>query len=172
MLKDIDETARARMDVRVVDVAKEDDVAAMMDEVKRQYSHLDAAVLGAAIQYRTDLDQMTPAQWREVIDINLNGVYHCLRGIIPMMKAQGYGAIVAFTSGLALNGWAGASAYAASKAALIGMIKSVAHEFKDFNVRANVRRPVCAQRRYSWMSAQKKNVSSTKIPLESVNPKA
>jgi len=141
LLKDIDEAARARIDVRTVDVAKETDVAAMMDEVRRQYSHLDAAVLGAAIQYRTDLDQMTPDQWREVIDINLNGVYNCLRGIIPTMKAQGYGAIVAFTSGLAQNGWAGASAYAASKAAMIGMIKSVAHELRSFNVRANVLSP-------------------------------
>ena len=84
---------------------------------------------------------MNPAQWREVIDINLNGVFYCLQGIIPMLKSQRAGAIVAFTSGLALTGWPGASAYAASKAALIGMIKSAAHELKDFNVRANVLSP-------------------------------
>jgi NAD(P)-dependent dehydrogenase (short-subunit alcohol dehydrogenase family) len=110
-------------------------------KMRQQYPHLDAAVLGAAIQYRIDIDQMTTEQWREVIDININGVYNCLRGVIPMMKAQGYGAIVAFTSGLALSGWTGASAYAASKAAIIGMIKSVAHELKRFNVRANVLSP-------------------------------
>ena len=68
-------------------------------------------------------------------------MFYCLHGIIPMLKAQRSGAIVAFTSGLALTGWQGASAYAASKAALIGMIKSAAHELKAYNVRANVLSP-------------------------------
>ncbi len=68
-------------------------------------------------------------------------MFYCLQAIVPLMKAQRAGAIVAFTSGLALNGWPGASAYAASKAALIGMIKSTAHELKDHGVRANVLSP-------------------------------
>jgi NAD(P)-dependent dehydrogenase (short-subunit alcohol dehydrogenase family) len=141
LLSKIEDAARERIDVRVVNVANESDVAAMIDDVKRRYPRLDAAVLGAAIQYRTDLDEIAPERWREIIDINLNGVFYCLRGIIPMMKAQEFGAIVVFTSGLAHSGWAGASAYSASKAALIGMIKSVAHELKDFNIRANVLSP-------------------------------
>src|SRR6185369_13160420 len=132
---------RDRIDIREIDVSKDADVAAMLDAVRKRYSRLDAAVLGAAIQYRTDIDKMSVAQWREVLDVNVNGVFHCLQGIIPQLKAQRHGAIVAFTSGLALTGWAGASAYAASKAALIGMIKSAAHELKDFNVRANVLSP-------------------------------
>jgi NAD(P)-dependent dehydrogenase (short-subunit alcohol dehydrogenase family) len=141
LLDGLDDAARGRIDVRNVDVSDEAAVASMVDAVQKTHPRLDAAVLGAAIQYRTDLDQMTPAQWREVIDINLNGVFYCLRGIIPLMKSQKRGAIVAFTSGLALTGWQGASAYAASKAALIGMIKSAAHELKAHNVRANVLSP-------------------------------
>jgi NAD(P)-dependent dehydrogenase (short-subunit alcohol dehydrogenase family) len=132
---------RDRIDIRELDVSNHADVSAMLDDVKKRYSRLDAAVLGAAIQYRTDIDKMSVAQWREVFDVNLNGVFYCLQGIIPQLKAQRRGAIVAFTSGLALTGWPGASAYAASKAALIGMIKSTAHELKDFNVRANVLSP-------------------------------
>jgi NAD(P)-dependent dehydrogenase (short-subunit alcohol dehydrogenase family) len=141
LLAQIDQPARDRLDLRTVDVSDEAAVQALTDDVKVRYPRLDAAVLGAAIQYRTDIDQMTPQQWREVIDINLNGVFYCLHGIIPMLKAQRSGAIVAFTSGLALTGWQGASAYAASKAALIGMIKSAAHELKTHNVRANVLSP-------------------------------
>jgi NAD(P)-dependent dehydrogenase (short-subunit alcohol dehydrogenase family) len=133
--------ARERIDVRETDVSSADNVTAMIDAVQRKYPRLDAAVLGAAIQYRTDLDKIDPARWREVIEINLNGVFYCLQGIIPLFKAQRAGAIVAFTSGLALSGWPGASAYAASKAALIGMMKSVAYELKDFNIRANVLSP-------------------------------
>ncbi len=141
LLDKLDAGARNRIDVRKVDVSDESAVTALIDNVRAKYPRLDAAVLGAAIQYRTDLDQMSPAQWREVIDINLNGVFYCLRAIIPLMKSQKAGAIVAFTSGLASTGWPGASAYAASKAALVGLIKSAAYELKDHNVRANVLSP-------------------------------
>jgi NAD(P)-dependent dehydrogenase (short-subunit alcohol dehydrogenase family) len=141
LLDNLDAGSRGRIDVRKVDVSDEGAVAALIGDVKMKHPRLDAAVLGAAIQYRTDLDQMSPTQWREVIDINLNGVFYCLRGIIPLLKSQRAGAIVAFTSGLALTGWPGAGAYAASKAALIGMIKSAAHELKAYNVRANVLSP-------------------------------
>jgi NAD(P)-dependent dehydrogenase (short-subunit alcohol dehydrogenase family) len=141
LLGGLEAGARRRIDVRRIDVADEAAVAALIGDVRDKYPRLDAAVLGAAIQYRSDLDQMNSAQWREVIDINLNGVFYCLRAVIPLLKSQRAGAIVAFTSGLALTGWPGASAYAASKAALIGMIKSAAHELKDHNVRANVLSP-------------------------------
>jgi NAD(P)-dependent dehydrogenase (short-subunit alcohol dehydrogenase family) len=141
LLAQLDAQTRGHLDLRTLDVSDEAAVATLIDAVRQKYARLDAAVLGAAIQYRTDLDQMTSQQWREVIDINLNGVFYCLQGIVPMMKSQRAGAIVAFTSGLALTGWPGASAYAASKAALIGMIKSAAHELKSYNVRANVLSP-------------------------------
>ncbi|MCC6780742.1 MAG: SDR family oxidoreductase [Hyphomicrobiales bacterium] len=141
LLQDLDASARNRIDARKVDIADERAVRTTLADVAKAHGRIDAAVLGAAIQYRTELDQMDPARWREVLDINVNGVFYCLQGVIPLMKAQRSGAIVAFTSGLALNGWPGASAYAASKAALIGMIKSVAHELKDYGVRANVLSP-------------------------------
>jgi NAD(P)-dependent dehydrogenase (short-subunit alcohol dehydrogenase family) len=141
LLRDLDPVVRSRIDLRQIDVSNEVAVTALFEEIRRIYPRLDAAVLAAAIQIRTDVDKMTANQWREVIDINLNGIFYCLHAIIPLMKAQKSGAIVAFTSGLALNGWPGASAYAASKAALIGMIKSTAHELKDYNVRANVLSP-------------------------------
>lgn len=141
LLRDLDPASRRKVDLRQVDVANESAVAGMLDDVGNKYPRLDAAVLAAAIQIRTNVDDMTASQWREVIDTNLNGIFYCLHGIIPRMKMQRSGAIVAFTSGLALTGWPGASAYAASKAALIGMIKSAAQELKDYNVRANVLSP-------------------------------
>jgi NAD(P)-dependent dehydrogenase (short-subunit alcohol dehydrogenase family) len=141
LLAQLDEPSRSRIDLRQMDVSDETAVAALIDDVRRKYPRIDAAVLGAAIQYRTDIDKMSSREWREVIDVNLNGVFYCLQGIIPILKSQRSGAIVVFTSGLALTGWPGASAYAASKAALIGMIKSVAQELKAFNVRANVLSP-------------------------------
>jgi NAD(P)-dependent dehydrogenase (short-subunit alcohol dehydrogenase family) len=141
LLRDLDRASRKQIDLRQVNVSNESAVANLLDDVRHKYPRLDAAVLAAAIQVRTNVDEMTTSQWREVIETNLNGVFYCLHGIIPLMKAQRSGAIVAFTSGLALTGWPGASAYAASKAALIGMIKSTAYELKKYNVRANVLSP-------------------------------
>lgn len=141
LLQHIDAASRGRIDVRTVDVSDEPAISALIADIARSYSHLDAAVLGAAIQIRTDIDRMSPSEWRKVIDVNLNGVFYCLHGIIPLLKAQKSGSIVVFTSGLASSGWPGASAYAASKAALIGLIKSAAYELKEYNVRINVLSP-------------------------------
>ena len=141
LLRGLNPSLRNKIDLRQVDVSDEATVTRLLDEVRRKYPRLDAAVLAAAIQIRTNLDEMTAKEWRKVIDTNLNGVFYCLHATIPLMKAQRSGAIVAFTSGLALTGWPGASAYAASKAALIGMIKSAAQELRNYNVRANVLSP-------------------------------
>ena len=141
LLRGLAPEIRSRIDVQSADVSDERVIRVLIESIARKYARLDAAVLGAAIQFRIDLDKMTAAQWREVIDINLNGVFYCLNAIIPLLKSQRSGAIVAFTSGLATSGWAGASAYAASKAALVGMIKSVANELRDHNVRANILSP-------------------------------
>ncbi len=141
LLRGLNPSLRNKIDLRQVDVSNEATVTRLLDEVRRKYPRLDAAVLAAAIQIRTNLDEMTAKEWRKVIDTNLNGVFYCLHATIPLMKAQRSGAIVAFTSGLALTGWPGASAYAASKAALIGMIKSTAQELRNYNVRANVLSP-------------------------------
>ena len=86
LLGGLDAGARRHIDLRKVDVSDEAAVAALIDDVKSKYPRLDAAVLGAAVQYRTDLDRMNSAQWREVIDINLNGVFYCLQAIIPLLK--------------------------------------------------------------------------------------
>lgn len=141
LLDGLESAARELIDLRQVDVSDNAAVETMLAAVRTKYPRLDAAVLGAAIQIRSEIGVMTAAQWREVIDVNLNGVFHCLNVIVPMMKAQKSGAIVAFTSGLATTGWPGASAYAASKAALVGIIKSVAHELRNYNVRANILSP-------------------------------
>jgi NAD(P)-dependent dehydrogenase (short-subunit alcohol dehydrogenase family) len=141
LLDGLPQSAARNIDVQRVDVSDHAAVAEMVSTMRKKHPRLDAAVLGAAIQIRAEIDSMSAAQWHDVIDVNLNGVFHCMNAIIPMMKAQKSGAIVAFTSGLATTGWPGASAYAASKAALIGMFKSAAHELKNYNVRANIVSP-------------------------------
>jgi NAD(P)-dependent dehydrogenase (short-subunit alcohol dehydrogenase family) len=102
---------------------------------------IDAAVLAAAIQKRTALESTSDEDWRAHMAANLDGVFHCVRELAPIMKRQRRGAILMFTSGLVNMGWPGAAAYAASKGALIGLAKCAAQELRPFGVRVNVLSP-------------------------------
>jgi NAD(P)-dependent dehydrogenase (short-subunit alcohol dehydrogenase family) len=127
--------------VKNVDVSDPIAVKQAMQEIEKQYGRIDAAVLAAAIQKRTPLKSLSDAEWRRHMAVNLDGVFHCLRELSPVMERQRRGAIVAFTSGLVNMGWPGAGAYAATKGALIGLAKCAAQELKPYGVRVNVLSP-------------------------------
>lgn len=126
---------------RTVDVADSAAVHALVAETVRDHGRIDAAVLAAAVQRRTHVDTLSDAEWRRHMAVNLDGVFHCIREVVPVMKRQRRGAILTFTSGLVNMGWPGASAYAASKGGLIGLTRCVAQELRSFGVRANVLSP-------------------------------
>ncbi|HTO49636.1 MAG TPA: SDR family oxidoreductase [Burkholderiales bacterium] len=127
----------AGVEAHKLDVAEASAVAALVAGIDR----IDAAVLCAAVQRRKPVDEMSDAEWRRHMAVNLDGVFHFVRAVVPVMRRQRSGAVLAFTSGLVNTGWPGASAYAASKGALIGLIKCVAQELRPYGVRANVLSP-------------------------------
>ncbi len=91
----------------------------------------------AAINYNCYAHKSDLSKWHEVIHINLLGTFNMIRAILPFMREQNYGRIVNFSSVLAQRGVAGTSAYAASKAALWGMSKSIAAENAGKNITIN-----------------------------------
>ena len=120
--------------------------AAAMAELTSQNARitamrLDGLVCAAAIQPRTMVHAMDPAEWRGVMQTNLDGVVWCYQAAVGGMITRRRGSIVAFTSGLAHQGWPEASAYAASKAALIAFAKSAAKEVAPHRVRFNLIAP-------------------------------
>ena len=137
--------ATARLNPRIaamhLDVGDRDAVISMFDRIEREYGRIDGLVCGAAIQPRTAVHEMDPAEWRRVISINLEGVVWCYQAVIGGMIARRSGSIVAFTSGLAGQGWPLASAYAASKGGLIAFVKSAAKEVAQHRVRFNLIAP-------------------------------
>jgi len=124
-----------------VDVSDPAAVRSLVQQTIEKHGRIDAAVLAAAIQRRTPVDEMTDEEWRRHMAINLDGVFYCMRELAPVRKRQGRGAILLFTSGLVNMGWAGAGAYAASKGALIGLAKCAALELRPYGVRVNVLSP-------------------------------
>ena len=116
------------------------DSAAVNGYVAQQLLHhqrIDAAVLASGIQQRIEVEAMTDAEWQRHMAVNLTGIFYVVRALFPVMKRQRSGALVVFTSGLATQGWPGATAYGASKAGLIALVKSAAQELKAHGVRIN-----------------------------------
>ena len=131
----------ARLETLILDISDSQAVEKIINQCAKKYGHIDAAILTSAIQKRTPIDSLTDEEWQRHLDVNLSGIFYLLRSLFPVMKAQKSGAIVAFTSGLATNGWPGAAAYATTKAGIVGLVKSAAHELRPFGVRINAVSP-------------------------------
>jgi NAD(P)-dependent dehydrogenase (short-subunit alcohol dehydrogenase family) len=121
-----------------VDVSDRDAVRAAVAEVVERHGRIDGLIAGAAVQPRTPLVEMDPEEWRETLAVNLDGVVWATQAVLPTMRAARRGSIVVFSSGLAHMGRAEASAYAASKGALLPFVRSIAAEVAADRVRINV----------------------------------
>ena len=124
-----------------LDVSDRAAVFETFGKIEKELGKIDGLVCCAAIQPRTAVADMPPEEWKRVIGINLDGVVWCYQAAIKGMIARRRGSIVAFTSGLASQGWPEASAYAASKGALISFVKSAAKEVAQHRVRFNLIAP-------------------------------
>ncbi|TDB93419.1 SDR family oxidoreductase [Micromonospora fluostatini] len=126
-----------RVHAHHVDVADRDAVCAAVARVLADHGRIDALVAGAAVQPRSDVSVMDPQEWRRTLAVNLDGVVWCAQAVLPDMIARRSGSILVFASGLATAGRAQASAYAASKGALIAFAKSLAAEVAEHRIRVN-----------------------------------
>jgi 3-oxoacyl-[acyl-carrier protein] reductase len=133
--------AHSRIATMHLDVSDRAAVFAAFEAIEHQFDHIDGLVCGAAIQPRIAAGDMSAAEWERVMAVNLNGVVWCYQAAINGMIARRRGSIVAFTSGLAHQGWPKASAYAATKGALIAFVKSAAKEVAEHRVRFNLIAP-------------------------------
>jgi NAD(P)-dependent dehydrogenase (short-subunit alcohol dehydrogenase family) len=133
-----DLAAGERIEIERVDVSDRAAVMAAVEAVVARHGRVDALVAGAAVQPRTPVAAMDPDEWRRTLAVNLDGVVWAAQAVLPHMRAVRRGAILAYASGLATNGRAEASAYAASKGALIPFVKSLAAEVAGDRIRVNV----------------------------------
>jgi 3-oxoacyl-[acyl-carrier protein] reductase len=114
---------------------------AFVNDVLKEFGTVNICVNNAGISKDNLLLRMTPEQWKQVIEVNLNSVFYMTRQVIkPMMKARS-GSIINMSSIIGEIGNAGQSSYAASKAGIIGFTKSVAKELGSRNIRCNAIAP-------------------------------
>jgi NAD(P)-dependent dehydrogenase (short-subunit alcohol dehydrogenase family) len=114
----VDAPAAPRFDLRVADVRDYAEVERLVNEVAGEFGGVDILVNNAGIGAFAEVAAEMLEQWRETIDTNLTGVFHCCRAVVPHMKRRGGGWIVNISSLAAKNPFAGAAAYCASKAGL------------------------------------------------------
>jgi len=102
------------------------------------FGRIDVLAANAGICTFHPIDGMPADVWQEMIDVNLNGVFHAVRAVVPHMVARGSGRIVATSSMAGRAGWENLSHYAAAKWGLIGFVKSVAAELAPHGITANI----------------------------------
>lgn len=124
-----------------VNVADADSVKQMVDVVRSSYEKIDILVNNAGITRDTLLMRMKDADWDAVLSVNLKGVFHCMKMVLPLMSKQRSGKIVNISSIVGVIGNVGQANYAASKAAVIGLTKTVAREYAGRGVTVNVVAP-------------------------------
>ena len=110
---------------------------AIVDDAKAVFGHIDVLVNNAGITKDSLMMRMDEEQWDAVIDTNLKSAYNFIHACTPVMARQRSGSIINMTSVVGVSGNAGQCNYAASKAGLIGLAKSIAKEMGPRGIRAN-----------------------------------
>lgn len=123
------------------DVRAEDEVQSMVEAVLERFGRIDGLINNAGVMPESKVVDMSPTEWRQVVDVDLTGAFLCTRAVLPSMIERGSGSIVMIASRLGQIGFAGVAHYAAAKAGLLGFVKSLAKEVGPQGVRVNAVAP-------------------------------
>lgn len=120
------------------DVTSHESVEAMVEQVHQRFGRIDVLVNNAGWDTAGPFVDSNPADWDRIIAINLYGVLHTSKAVLPIMAAQGHGSVVNLASDAGRVGSSGEAVYSAAKGGVIAFTKATAREMARHQVNANV----------------------------------
>jgi len=128
------------------DVTNMEQAKDVVKQIKEKFGRIDILVNNAGVLGPVaEVDAIEPSAWRHVVDVNLTGAFLCARAVVPIMRRQGYGRIVNMSSIQGKEGLPLAGAYAASKAGLIALTKTMGKELATTGVLVNCVTPAAVK---------------------------
>lgn len=124
-----------------VNTADSDETQQAAAEVIKQLGRIDILINNAGITRDATIKKMTFEQWQQVIDVNLTGVFNCIKAASPNMIENNFGRIINTSSVVGLTGNFGQTNYAATKSGVIGMTKTLARELGKHQITVNAVAP-------------------------------
>lgn len=149
-----------------VDVTDADAVASSAKAAADELGRIDILICSAGIAGSNGPVTEYPVdEWRRIVDVNLHGVFHCCRAVLPIMVERGYGRVVNIASVAGKEGNPNAGAYSASKAAVIALTKTLGKEHAGQDISVNCVTPAAARTRiFEQMSEEHIAFMLSKIP--------
>lgn len=127
------------------DVSREEDTQRMAQETIDAFGRIDILVSNAALSPEQPLDEITFADWRKVLSVDLDGVFLCAKAVIPQMKKQKSGRIINIASSTVFMSFPNLTHYITAKAGVIGMTRALATELGDYGILVNAISPGLTQ---------------------------
>ena len=151
---------------QIVDVTDFDKIEKAIKDLEKNFGKIDIFVNNAGMTgMNAKVWEYPIAEWKKVIELDLNSAFYCCKAIVPHMIKNNYGRIVNIASIAGKEGNPNASAYSTSKAGVIGLTKSLGKELADKNIAVNCVTPAAAKTRiFDQMTDEHINYMLSKIP--------
>lgn len=153
----------------VVDVTSEDSIEAAVQAVVERFGRVDILVQAAGVVGKTGIQthEVESANFSFVMDVNLLGIFHCCKAVLPHMLKQNYGRIVNIASIAGKEGNSGMLAYSASKAGVLGLTKVVGKDYAETGITCNAVTPaVVRTKMVAAMPDEQVKYMTDKIPMK------
>jgi 3-oxoacyl-[acyl-carrier protein] reductase len=140
VVEEIERLGRKAVAIKA-DVTSFEKTKNMVDQILDRFASLDIVVNNAGVAIAKTLLKLTEDEWDRVMAVNLKGTFTVCKHVVPIMIKQGHGKIINISSGIALTGYHGYTAYSAAKAGIISFSKSLAKEVGKAGINVNVVAP-------------------------------